>query len=147
MPEKPITAEKDQKLGNQKKVNTDVVLYQNGTLIITSYTRSRHPTEGLRCRLFVVCVDGKGNAIWVTPPDKCTTRGGTLDLLTASAGVNVFDHDIPPAIAKSVRKIEVYHKSGELVDLYERWRERVKKFLEDAKDIGFKKAVPLLGTS
>ena len=133
--DKAVVAEKDGDVGNKKTMNTDVTLYRNGRMVISTYSRSRHLTEGLRGRLYVVCVDGKGNAIWATEPDKCTTRGSKGDLFTESAGSNTFDHDIPAAVAKATDKIDIYHSTDDLDGAYQKMVENIIKTVKDSKDI------------
>jgi hypothetical protein len=145
MPNSPILAHKDSKVGNSKWIKTDATLYSNGKLMISCYTRCHHLTEGLHGRVYVVCVDAKGNAIWVTELDKCTTRGSIGDPFTPSAGTNNFNHDVPPAVAKATKTLDIYQGTKDLNKAYEKMIENIKKFLKDVKDIGLKGLLPKVG--
>ena len=122
---KPVVAHKNQTLGNSKTIDTTATLYRSGQLVIESYTRSGHPTEGLHARLFLVCMDAQGHAIWVTNRDKCTTRGGTLDWTTESAGTNTFQHQVPPMVAALVTRIDIYQSTQDLGDTVAQWKHNI----------------------
>jgi hypothetical protein len=103
-----ITAQTAEDVGNEKHMRTFARLYRNGNLQINCYTRCTHWGEGLRGRVYVVCVDSNGNQMWVSQVFSCTTRGSRGDLLTSSSGTENFSENMPPEVGKYTVRLDIY---------------------------------------
>jgi len=62
----PVEAEIDEEVGNKKWIVAKARLYRDGLLITDTDCSSGHLAEGLRVQVFVVCVDDRGRAHWVS---------------------------------------------------------------------------------
>ncbi len=112
----PISRSESETVGNRKTMSTEAILYRNGLLNVNTFSQSTHPTEGLRGRVLVVCVDAHGRAIWVSQEFACQTCGGTLDFFTPSRRRDNFSQAFPEAVGIHTQSLDIYHSSGPLGD-------------------------------
>lgn len=128
-PNSPVTAHVEDDIGNRKFMSTDATLYRNGYLTLSTYSQSRHPTEGLKGYVLVICIDVAGRAIWVSEQFECTTRCPTLDFCS-SAGTNTFSQSFPDAVGQLAKRLNIYHSDQG----FGRSRENFVKTIKTATD-------------
>jgi hypothetical protein len=127
----PVQASREEEVGNQKRMRTSATLYRSGGLAVSAYTESRHPTEGLRGRLFIVAVDDRGRSHWVSEEFVCTTRGSTFDFFTPSRGTDAFYQNFPEPVGRLSQRLDIFHSTGPLGDPLA----GVKNFIRGAQDV------------
>lgn len=113
-PSSPSEANKEEYVGNKKKVSTHVVLYRNGSLMTTIWSKSGHWSEGLRARCYLVLVDDQNRQQWTSKEYICTTRGSVPDLFTPSEGTDIWQESVPDPVARLTNRIDIFHSSGPL---------------------------------
>lgn len=110
-----LNANKRDTVKDHRYMESDVTLYHNGKLVISTTSWSKKHNGGLKNHsVFVVCIDSNGNAIWASKTYKMTTIGGTLDVGTASEYKDVNEETAPPAIGENTSSIDIYHSAGDL---------------------------------
>jgi hypothetical protein len=112
----PVTAHFDEALGNKKWCVVDATLYANGFIVTTTDCTVKHRTEGLRARVFVVCVDDQGRAHWVSDLYQCSTCCGTWDPTCPSRRRNVFQEQFPEPVGRLTQQLQIYAESGPIGD-------------------------------
>jgi hypothetical protein len=130
-----IKANKSGNVGNKKRMSTDAVLYKNGLLNIETSSQSKHPTEGLRGHVLVICVDDASKAIWVSKDYKCTTRGGRLDPFCASAGTNAWQEQFPEAVGQHTTSLNIVHSEEGLGNVRNNILQAIKTYTEISQEI------------
>lgn len=134
-PTEPIKSARSGEVGRKKSMASNATLYRNGKLVVETSSRSQHITEGLKGRVFVVCVDGNGNAIWVSQVFTCKQCGSTSDGLTPSQRTESFLAEFPEVIGRHTSSLDIFHDSGDVKDARDRWVENIKKGTDVAKEI------------
>ena len=132
----PIKASKQDTVKDHRYMKSDVTLYKNGQLVISTKSWSRKANGGLKNQsVFVVCVDDNGNAIRVSNAFRMTTVGGTRDRFTSSEHTDVNQENTPPAIGQHTKSIDIYHSAGDLSQNRKSQVESVKEAIRIATDI------------
>ncbi|MFN8483754.1 MAG: tectonin domain-containing protein [Anaerolineae bacterium] len=111
----PLTVVASNQVGNHKQLTTFATIYTNGLLALSTISACQHLSEGLRGRVFVVCVDSLGQACWVSQKFACTTAGSVLDLTTPSVQTDTFSQQFPDAVGKYTVRLDIYHSDGDIV--------------------------------
>jgi hypothetical protein len=117
---------------NMKSLTTNVTLFRNGHMLIQTNSSCWHWGEGLRGRVFVVCIDDQGRAIWVTEEFACTTCGSRFDITAGSKHQNVFQTVLPEVIAKYTQSLDIAQYNGASPT---DWRERLRQQIKDTTDL------------
>lgn len=134
--EEPVRASKTDTVKDHRYMESNVTLYKNGQLAIQTKCWSRKRFGGLTGQsLFVVCVDDKGNAIWVSKAFPCKTVGGLADVGTASEHTQTHTEALPEAIGKHTKAIDIFHDAGDISKRRQDQVEDVKKAIEQASDV------------
>ncbi len=61
----------------------------------------------MKGRVYVVCVDSLGQAMWVSQVFSCTTRGSRGDLFTSSDGRETFLENFPAEVGKYTVRLDI----------------------------------------
>ncbi|WP_155523998.1 hypothetical protein [Nodosilinea nodulosa] len=125
-------------VGNRKVMETSATLYRNGFMVIETLTDCNNWTEGLKGRVFVVCIDSLGRAIWVTKEYKCTTRGSKFDVTCPRKGKDNFQETVPEVVAQMTSSLDIVQDDGPINN----WREQLRRQMNDLVDVeqGLKQA-------
>lgn len=118
-------------VGRRKVMETTATLFRNGLLVMETLSECNHWCEGLRGRVFAICIDTQGRAIWVTKEYKCTTRGSIFDPTCPSQGKDVFQENIPEIIAQQTNALDIVQDDGPLTN----WREQLKRQIKDTREV------------
>ena len=105
----PIRKAERDEVGYAKRLRTTATLYENGLLVIETFSENRAPFSGLRGRVLVVCFDHAGVAHWVSQEFACTTRCSLLDATCASSGTNAWTQQLPEQVGRLSRSLDIVH--------------------------------------
>ncbi len=105
----PISRSKEEDLGANKWLTTKPTLYRNGLMTLDSYAQNRSPFWGMRPKTFIVAVDEKGRAIWVSKVFENRTLCGVFDLSCASFRRENFVEQFPASVAHYATDLQIYH--------------------------------------
>ena len=104
----PITASKDQRVGDEKRLTTTATLYRDGLLVLDVFSKCTHPFEPLRGDVAVVAVNAAGRAHWVSEIVECTTAAGIFDPSYPSQWRQSFSRRFPEAVARRTARLEIF---------------------------------------
>lgn len=131
-----VKASKEDAVKDHRYMRSDVTLYRNGKLVIQTRSWSRKSTGGLKGQtVFVVAVDDKGNAIWVSQVHKLRTVGGRKDPTTASDRTDTNSETWPEVIARHTKSIDIYHSAGDLSQSRESQKRAILESAQAIKEI------------
>lgn len=120
---------------DHRVMETDVDIFRNGLIVMTTVSTSNKKWEGLTGHsMFAVIADDKGNAIWATTVYKMKTVCGTMDVCSHRV-TDVDQEQAPDAIGKYASSIYIYHDSGDLSQSRQAQVDSIKKAVHDATDI------------
>ena len=94
-------------VGWGKRMETTATLYRNGTLTVESYQKNDNWFGALRGRILVVCIDERGNNIWISDVLNCPTRCSIPDVSCASYGTTNFVNNFPEAVGKYTKRLDI----------------------------------------
>jgi hypothetical protein len=94
-------------VGWGKRMETTAILYRNGTLTVESYQKNDNWFGGLRGRILVVCIDDRGNNIWVSDVLNCPTRCSIPDVSCASYGTANFVNSFPEPVGQYTARLDI----------------------------------------
>ena len=113
----PIVGIKNQKVADQRWMNTTANLSANGALEVEVYSKTNKNWYRLRGFVKISCYDVAGNLIYYSNDFQITTRCGLMDPVCDSDGTDKFVQSLPPAIGRDTRRIEIYHTTKSFHDI------------------------------
>jgi hypothetical protein len=131
----PVIANETDDVASRKRMQTKATLHRNGLLITETFSKSFHPSEGLRGHVLVVVLDGAGRAIWVSQDHKCTTRCSRLDFACASSGTDAFTEQFPEVVGQFAAGLDIVHSDEGLGDFRNKTIQAIKTTEEIAQEI------------
>ena len=100
-------------VGYAKTMRTKATLYQNGLLLVETFTDCRAPFSGLRGRVHAICSDQFGVAHWVSQEFACRTRCSLLDPSCPSLGTDAWEEYLPEAVGRLTTSLNIVHLEGD----------------------------------
>ncbi|KLO15091.1 hypothetical protein SCHPADRAFT_902661 [Schizopora paradoxa] len=76
--------------------------------MVDTFTECNNKFHGLRARITIVALDGRGRAIGVSQEMSCTTRGGILDIFSPSSGRDKFAQKFPESVGEEATSLEIF---------------------------------------
>lgn len=115
---------------------TTATLYKNGLLVLETHAKSNTPHKGVTAGTFVVGVDAKGRALYISPYFDIPTACGTWDPSPGcSSNVRKNRQDnMSENFAAIIERVEVFVDSRKRDD-WSIWQANVKKACELANDL------------
>jgi hypothetical protein len=95
-------------VGWNKTMTSDVTLYNNGELIISTLCQNGAYTSGLRGQVLIVAVDAQNQAICVSQVLQCATCCAVLDPSCASVRRQTFTEQWPDVVSQYTVRLDVY---------------------------------------
>lgn len=133
-PTEPLSVGKGDYIG-EGGANTSVTLYRNGFLTLSSEVWSDAKTEGVRAYVFVVFVDFKGRAIYVSNRFNLPTACGKWDPTCPDLRLVTNSQDLPEIVAKYTKQIDIYHGDRNTPDFWKQQVKNVKKAVNTYDDL------------
>jgi hypothetical protein len=125
-----VVQNKRDEVGYGKFMTTDATLYRNGRIVVDTFCQNGNWTSGLRGKVLVVAVDGRGRAIWVSDVIQCPTCCSVPDFSCSSnRRTNVLE-EWPEVVAEYTTRLDIYQADDpNYVDLRQ-------KFIDGIKALG-----------
>lgn len=131
-----VTASRRDRVESKRYMDSDATLYRNGLFTVQTTATSEHWTRGLRGHsLFVVMVDEKGRAVWVSQLFRPPTIGGRTDPSTSSIRKDTFTENIPEVAAQATRSMDIFQSGGSLMNARADWIKRIKEMKDVAEEL------------
>ena len=128
----PLKAQKNQKVQDQRYMNTTATLSRNGQLQVEIYSKTDKNAYGLRGGVVVTCWDDSGNLIYFCDPMWISTRCGRFDPSCDSEGIDQRNQNFPEAITRETARIEINHFVNSFHDMTKTFANGCKTTLEIA---------------
>jgi len=100
-------------VGYAKRLRTKAKLYQNGVLVVETFSECRAAFSGLRGRVLVICFDQAGVVHWVSQEFACHTRCALMDPSCASSGTDAWVDNLPEPVGRLTQSLDIVHLEGD----------------------------------
>lgn len=108
-----VSASRAEFVGNGRWIDTQAMMYANGYLAVSCYTKNTQWTHGQRSRAVIVCVNGVGEVHWVSSAFACKTRCSKLDPTCPSEGRDTFINKFDEPVGRLTEQVDIYHFEDE----------------------------------
>jgi hypothetical protein len=128
----PVVEHESTYVGRDKYMDTTARLYRDGTLAIETYTRNEAWFEGLRGKVLVLCIDGRGNAHWISLVYNAPTRCAAGDPTCAHEGRSIWYEKFPEPVGQYTERLDIMQAED---PNYPDVRARLVDFIKATEDV------------
>jgi hypothetical protein len=111
------------------------VLYRNGSLIVTGRAVSNANNSATYAGIYVVGVDSRGRALFVSDFFRLPTACGRWDPTCSSDTGGSYSMNLSPAIAQYVNRLDVIVSGRDQPSSWQRWRSNIQEAVKTYNDL------------
>lgn len=111
------------------------VLYRNGSLIVTGRAASNANNSATYAGIYVVGVDSRGRALFVSDFFRLPTACGRWDPTCSSDTGGSYSMNVSPAIAQYVNRLDVIVSGRDQPSSWQRWRSNIQEAVKTYNDL------------